>query len=84
MNAIVPEKGSIRMPVSRREWTSDDIAKLKSLAGKVPAQEIATELGRSLGATAVEASKLKVSLRVPRTSGSAGTIGSDSSLAEQV
>ena len=51
------------MPDNRRVWTEDDIAKLKSMAGKLALREIATELGRTPGATAVEASKLKVSLR---------------------
>ena len=49
------------MPASK--WTEDDIAKLKSMAGKFPARDIAAELGRSWGAVAVEASKLKLSLR---------------------
>jgi hypothetical protein len=47
----------------RRPWSEDDIAKLKSMAGKLPAKDIAAELGRSAGATVVEASKLKISLR---------------------
>ena len=51
------------MPDNRRSWTETDIAKLKSMAGKLPAKEIAAELGRSRGATLVEASKLKISLR---------------------
>ena len=50
------------MPNSRRPWSEDDIAKLKSMAGRFPAREIATELGRSPGAVVVEASKLKISL----------------------
>ena len=50
------------MPDSRRPWSEDDIAKLKSMAGRLPAKEIAAELGRSPGATVVEASKLKISL----------------------
>ena len=45
------------------KWTEDDIAKLKRLAGKVPAKDMAAELGRSRGATVVEASKLRLSLR---------------------
>lgn len=56
------------MPDSRRGWTEDDIAKLRNLAGKLPAKEIAAELGRSHGATAVEASKLGLSLRTQRRS----------------
>ena len=48
------------------KWTEDDIAKLKRLAGKVPAKDIAAELGRSRGATVVEASMLRLSLRCSR------------------
>lgn len=51
------------MPDNRRTWTEEDIAKLKDMAGKLALQEIAKELGRTPGATAVVASKLKVSLR---------------------
>lgn len=51
------------MPDNRRSWIEADIAKLKSMAGKLPAKEIAAELDRSRGATLVEASKLKISLR---------------------
>jgi hypothetical protein len=47
----------------RRAWTEDDITRLKSMAGKIPAKEVAAALGRSGGATAVAASKLKLSLR---------------------
>ena len=50
------------MPDNRRSWTEEDIAKLKNLAGKLALREIATELGRTPGATAVEASKLGLSL----------------------
>ena len=52
------------MPDNRRPWTEAEIAKLKSMAGKLPTKEIAAELGRSQGATMVEASKLKISLRM--------------------
>ena len=51
------------MPDNRRPWTEEEIAKLKSMAGTLPLIEIAAKLRRSPGATAVEASKLKVSLR---------------------
>ena len=51
------------MPYSNRPWSEDDIAKLKSLAGRRTAKEIAAELGRTAGATFVEASKLKISLK---------------------
>jgi len=45
-----------------RPWTNADNVKLRSLAGKIPTKEIAAQLGRSLGATVVQASKLKLSL----------------------
>jgi hypothetical protein len=51
------------MPEPRREWTADDVAKLKSLAGRLPIEEIAVQLGRTPGATAVKACNLKLSLR---------------------
>jgi hypothetical protein len=53
------------MPNLKR-WTEGDIAKLKSLAGKVPAKQIAAELSRTVGATEVVASKLGLSLRTQR------------------
>jgi hypothetical protein len=48
------------------KWSDDQIAKLKSLAGKVPARDIAAELGRTQGALEVQASKLKIPLRCTR------------------
>jgi hypothetical protein len=56
----------LRVPYGK--WTDDDIAKLKNLAGKVPARDIAAELGRTLGSLAVQASKLKIPLRRNRYS----------------
>jgi len=59
--------GGLRMPRSRRVWKEDDIAKLKAMAGKLPSERIAAELGRSHGAVMMEACKLRVSLRtIPR------------------
>jgi hypothetical protein len=46
-----------------RPWSEQDIAKLKSMAGRRPAKDIAVALGRSVEATVVAASKLKLSLR---------------------
>jgi hypothetical protein len=43
-------------------WTEDDNAKLRSLAGTKSPREVAAELGRSVGALTVQASKLKVSV----------------------
>jgi hypothetical protein len=54
------------MPGRKGGWTAEEIAKLKSMAGKMPVRQIAAQLGRSPGATAVEASKLGISLRRPR------------------
>jgi hypothetical protein len=54
------------MPESRRTWKADDIAKLKAMAGKEPGARIAAELGRTLGAVAVEASRQGLSLRTRR------------------
>jgi len=50
-----------------RPWTEADNAKLKSLAGIIHTKEIAAHLGRSVGATVVQASKLKLSLRRDET-----------------
>ena len=48
---------------TRRPWSGDDIAKLKSLAGALPIIESAAKLRRSPAAVTTEASKLKLSLR---------------------
>ena len=61
------------MPESRRTWKADDIAKLKAMAGKEPGVRIAQKLGRTLGAVAVEASKLGLSLRTRRGQATAGS-----------
>jgi hypothetical protein len=47
-----------------KRWTADDIAKLKNLAQKQRSEAIAAELGRSVGATAVMAHKLGLSLKM--------------------
>jgi hypothetical protein len=49
-------------PHHLRPWTEEDNMKLTSLAGKMPTAQIAAKLGRSPGATVMQASKLKVSL----------------------
>jgi hypothetical protein len=41
-----------------KRWTADEIAKLKNLAQKQSRVDIAAELGRSPGATAVKAHHL--------------------------
>ena len=52
------------MPHSKRAWTDDDIAKLRSLAGELPVKDLAAHLGRSPAAVIMMASKLRLSLRV--------------------
>jgi hypothetical protein len=54
-----------------RRWTADDIAKLKNMAQKEPSANLAAQLGRSVGATAVKAHQLGISLKVPRQGGCA-------------
>ena len=56
------------MPKSKRPWNEDDVAKLKAMAGKEPRELIAAVLGRTRGATAVQASKRGASLRIKRPS----------------
>ncbi len=55
------------MPESHRRWSEDEISTLKSLAGKMPVGQIAAKLSRTEGAVMVEASKLRLSLRLQRT-----------------
>jgi hypothetical protein len=55
-----------------RNWTDDDIAKLKQMAQKFPTAKIAADLGRSIGATIVKAHELKLSLRVNPDGNSTG------------
>ena len=47
-----------------RDWTDDDVARLKAMAQKFPTAKIARGLGRSIGATIVKAHQLKLSLRI--------------------
>jgi hypothetical protein len=57
------------MPHSKRAWTEDDIAKLKSMAGKVPWEGITAVLARSRGALAVKSCELGISLRTKPRAG---------------
>ena len=59
----------MRMPRSKRAWTEDEVAKLKAMAGKVAGERIAAELDRSVGALAVKACELGVSLRTKPRAG---------------
>jgi hypothetical protein len=52
-----------------RRWTADDIAKLKNMAQKERCANLAAQRGRSVGATAVKAHQLGISLKVPRQGG---------------
>jgi hypothetical protein len=58
-----------------RTWSEEDIAKLKSMAGRRPAKDIAVALGRTVEATVVAASKLKLSLRTRFDFGWAASVG---------
>jgi hypothetical protein len=54
----------------RKPWTEEDIAKLKSLARRVPTRQIAKELGRGVPATVMMAHSLRLSLRLRPKKGS--------------
>jgi len=45
-------------------WTTDDIEKVRQLAGTCRTEEIARQIGRSPSSLAVKAHELKISLRV--------------------
>jgi len=47
-----------------KAWTAEDDEKIRSLAGKVPLSQIARKLNRTEGATGVQASKLRISVRL--------------------
>jgi hypothetical protein len=49
-----------------KRWSDHDIVELRSLAGKLPAAKIAAQIGRSVGATAIKAHQLKLSLNTRR------------------
>ena len=53
------------MPKSKRPWNEDAVAKLKAMAGKEQWERIGAVLGRTR-ATAVQASKRGLSLRIKR------------------
>jgi hypothetical protein len=57
-----------------RPWSEEDIAKLKSMAGRRPVKDIAVALGRTVEATVVAASKLKLSLRTRVDFGRAASV----------
>jgi hypothetical protein len=59
-------------PTFRRWTAADDIAKLKNVAQKEPCANVAAQLGRSVGATAVKAHQLGISLKVPHQGDRAG------------
>lgn len=45
-----------------KPWTEEDIVKLRNLAGTKKAHAVAMDLGRTVGATVMQASKLKISM----------------------
>ena len=48
--------------MKNQRWTEEDLAKLRSMAGKFPTEEIARALGRTPSAVKMKAYLLKVSL----------------------
>jgi hypothetical protein len=46
------------------QWSEDDVAKLRALAGKMPIRELVSELRRSRGAVTAKAFSLRISLNV--------------------
>ena len=60
-----------------RDWTDDDVAKLKAMAQKFPTARIARDLGRSIGATIVKAHQLKLSLWIKPGECDRGPTGPD-------
>ena len=53
-----------------RRWSEGDIAKLRSMAQKFPAAQIASELARGISSVAVKAHELQISLRMKPKKGS--------------
>jgi hypothetical protein len=51
---------------SWRPWTTEDVAKLKSMARKYTTKQIASELNRGHSGTVMKAHSLGVSLRLDR------------------
>jgi hypothetical protein len=55
------------VPLStRRRWTEDDLAKLKSMAGMYSSHRIAIELDRGLPAVVMKAFEMRISLKQKR------------------
>jgi hypothetical protein len=50
-------------------WSADEVAKLKNMAQKLPASQIAAEPGRGLSATMMKAHEPRLSLRMKRKRG---------------
>jgi hypothetical protein len=49
---------------AKKRWTEAEVAKLKSMAGNYPVEQIAQEIGRGISATVMKAHDLRVSLRM--------------------
>jgi hypothetical protein len=50
----------------RRPWTSEDVAKLLSIAQIYPSAQIASEIGRPISSVRTKANELSISLRMDR------------------
>jgi hypothetical protein len=62
---------------ARRRWTESHVTKLRGMALKVPTAQIASELGRAVSATRVNANELRISLRMKPKRGSRGAFDTD-------
>ena len=52
---------------AQRPWTTDEIDRLRDMAGRLPRRDICRELKRSSGAVKMAAKRLGLSLRCCRT-----------------
>ncbi|RDB63652.1 hypothetical protein [Eggerthella sinensis] len=52
---------------AQRPWTTDELERLRGMAGRLPVREVCRELKRSKGAVKMAASRLGLSLRCCRT-----------------
>ena len=58
-----------------KRWTSQDVAALKNMAQKYPANVIAEKLDRTVGGVVFKAQQLRVSLKSRQTSEAIGDPG---------
>jgi DNA-binding protein H-NS len=59
-----------KMAHIHRRWTTQEISRLRALAGRLPPEEIAKEICRTKVATTIKAHELHISLRYIDPNGS--------------